>query len=120
MLDAVKFVKRLEMILSHYELSAASFAERIGVQRSSISHLLNGRNKPSLEFVIKITETFPEVGLQWLLFGNGAFPNDFTVADPIKIKRDTKQTTPNLSQDTTIERIVIFYVDGTFKNYSVP
>ncbi|WP_419211420.1 helix-turn-helix transcriptional regulator [Maribacter sp. X9] len=75
MLDAVTFIKRLELLLEHYELSSAAFADRINVQRSSISHLLKGRNKPSLEFVMKINEAFSEVDLEWLLYGKGTFPN---------------------------------------------
>ena len=52
------------------QLSAAAFAERIGVQRSSVSHILSRRNKPSLDFMLKIHEHFREVDLDWLLLGN--------------------------------------------------
>lgn len=117
MLDAVKFIERLELILNHYELSAAAFADRIAVQRSSISHLLNGRNKPSLEFVMKITETFPEVDLHWLLFGTGIFPNTSEQEELSEFKNAEIDKSNTLSPTRKVERITFFYADGTFKNY---
>ena len=78
MVNTDEFVRRLERILKYYSLSAAAFADKIQVQRSSISHLLTGRNKPSLEFVLKVVKTFPEVNLYWLLNGKGSFPHKST------------------------------------------
>ena len=52
MVNIEKFAERLKIVMDHYELSAALFAEKIEVQRSSISHILSKRNKPSLEFVM--------------------------------------------------------------------
>lgn len=74
MVNIEDFIKRLENILDYYGLNASSFADKIGVQRSSMSHLLSGRNKPSLDFVLKILEVFPEVDLYWILNGKGSFP----------------------------------------------
>lgn len=74
MVNIDDFVKRLEIILDYYGLNASSFADKIGVQRSSMSHLLSGRNKPSLDFVMKILDVFPEVDLYWILIGKGNFP----------------------------------------------
>ena len=74
MVNIDDFVKRLEIILDYYTLNASAFADKIGVQRSSMSHLLSGRNKPSLDFVMKILEVFPDVDLYWLLNGKGNFP----------------------------------------------
>ncbi len=48
-------------------LSPSKFADEIGVQRSSISHILSGRNKPSLDIVQKIIRRYPEIGTDWLL-----------------------------------------------------
>lgn len=116
--------------MDYYELSAALFAEKIEVQRSSISHLLSGRNKPSLEFVLKIVNTFPEeVDLYWLLKGMGSFPknSEHTKSHPPiksettqRIPDESKQTSQESSQSSTtkeIERVLIFFKDGTFKNY---
>ena len=67
-------LERLKTILSHFNLTPSSFADATGVPRSSISHLLSGRNKPSLDFILKLVHEFPEVDLYWLLFGKGVFP----------------------------------------------
>jgi len=69
MLNTDEFTNRLKKIMDYYDLSAAVFADKIGVQRSSISHLLSGRNKPSLDFILKITSIFKEVDLYWLING---------------------------------------------------
>jgi transcriptional regulator with XRE-family HTH domain len=63
---------RISLILRTKNISAAQFADKIDVQRSSISHVLSGRNKPSLEFIQKILKSFPEIRPDWLLFGKGA------------------------------------------------
>jgi len=76
MVNIDDFVKRLEIILDYYSLNASSFADKIGVQRSSMSHLLSGRNKPSLDFVLKILDVFPDVDLYWILNGKGSFPKN--------------------------------------------
>ncbi|MEJ6583565.1 MAG: helix-turn-helix transcriptional regulator, partial [Crocinitomicaceae bacterium] len=56
MLNNTEIVHRIQNIMNENELSASSFADRIGVQRSSISHILSGRNKPSLDFLAKIED----------------------------------------------------------------
>lgn len=76
MVNIDDFVKRLETVLDYYGLNASAFADKIGVQRSSMSHLLSGRNKPSLDFVMKILEVFPDVDLYWILIGRGNFPKN--------------------------------------------
>ena len=76
MVNVEKFIKRLEQILEYYSLTASSFADKINVQRSSLSHLLSGRNKPSLEFIMKIMEEFPDVSLEWIIYGKGEFPKE--------------------------------------------
>ena len=74
MVNIDDFIKRLEIILEYYGLSASSFADKIGVQRSSLSHLLSGRNKPSLDLILKIVNEFPEVDMYWIVNGIGNFP----------------------------------------------
>jgi len=147
MVNIDDFVKRLEIILDYYGLNASAFADKIGVQRSSMSHLLSGRNKPSLDFVMKILEVFPDVDLYWILIGRGNFPkNDEVVISEtktpspisnensshdlfseIKFSKNEKTETkvlaeskmPNFnSEDNEIEKIVFFYKNGTFKTYS--
>ncbi len=63
--------ERILKIISYSELSASEFADEIDVQRSNISHITSGRNKPSLDFLIKIKERFPELQWNWLIMGEG-------------------------------------------------
>ena len=69
MLNNTAIVSRIEEVRKNHQLTAASFATKIGVQRSAISHILSGRNKPSLEFLMKIHDSFNEVNLEWLILG---------------------------------------------------
>jgi DNA-binding XRE family transcriptional regulator len=120
MINSGEFTKRLQKVIDYYGETASSFAEKMGVQRSSISHILSGRNKPSLEFVLKMIASFPEVGLYWLLNGKGEFPSVATSANlttevpPRSVK---EKMSSELKKDKTIDRIVIFYSDGSFKNF---
>lgn len=113
MINSQEFSARLHEIIAYYNLSASAFADHIGVQRSSISHILSGRNKPSLDFVLKVTKRFPEVELYWLLNGKGTFPSISTSKHEEPVIKET--LTSDESKD--IERIIIFYRDGTFKNF---
>ena len=69
MLNAVEIVARIQELMKKHTLSAAAFAEKIGVQRSLVSHVLSGRNKPSLDFLAKVEHAFSEVDFIWLLKG---------------------------------------------------
>jgi len=157
MVNTDDFIKRLEIILDYNGLNASSFADKIGVQRSSLSHLLSGRNKPSLDFILKIIEVFPDVDLYWILNGKGTFPKSEMKSDPnittptptlnTKIEETeiekpadlfsekfeehknrveekfvnsipNTQNSASKNEEAEIERIVIFYKNGTFKTYS--
>ncbi len=140
MVNSDEFSKRLQIILDYYDISAAVFADAIQVGRSSISHILSGRNKPSLDFVLKIVQTYPEVELYWLLNGKGNFPTLELekVAPPIKsvtppspLVKDEKPKSELLAESSTrpeslpgnsfsgknIKRVVLFYEDGTFEAF---
>src|SRR6478752_9228840 len=148
MVNTDDFIKRLEIILDYYSLNASSFADKIGVQRSSMSHLLSGRNKPSLDFILKIIDYFPEVDLYWVLNGKGVFPKNvnpnenletnslvtnFDSPTPIDLfsqitfSEESKIIDPKTKHIETstenkntdeIEKIVFFYKNGSFKIYS--
>lgn len=144
MVNSKDFVKRLEKILEYYGISATAFAEKMDFNRSTISHLLSGRNKPSLEFVMKLLKEFPEVEMNWLLYGKGSFPSTLenskekeeqklkpsntseksldlfsttTSNDEKKSVSSIKSVEQNLDSGKEIDKIVIFYRDGTFKAY---
>jgi len=61
---------RILAFLQNENKSYAQFAEEIGVQPSGISHILSGRNNPSLDFVIKMLHSYPSLSSEWLLFGH--------------------------------------------------
>lgn len=63
--------ERISKIIAYSELSSSEFADEIDVQRSNISHITSGRNKPSLDFLVKIKERFPELQWDWLIVGEG-------------------------------------------------
>ncbi len=134
MVNTEDFSKRLHKILEFYELSAAGFADKIEVGRSSISHILSGRNKPSLDFVMKVVKSFPEVELYWLLNGKGSFPpsekptlqpeeKQTTPTAPIQQKESSPEKNempfpfPQQGKSKPIRKIVIFYEDGTFEAF---
>lgn len=64
-------VDRLSQIIKSKHLSASQFADDIGVQRSSVSHVLSGRNKPSLDFITKVILRYADINSEWLLTGRG-------------------------------------------------
>ena len=117
-------IERLKTVLSHFDLTPSAFADAIGVPRSSISHLLSGRNKPSLDFVLKLVGKFPEVDLYWLLYGKGEFPPTKTSSNEVGTRiepavascMDTKSS-PHPFEDREISKIAVFYKDGTFETY---
>jgi len=123
-----EFSGRIRTIMDFYQLSASAFADKIQVPRSSISHLLSGRNKPSLDFVLKVVKEFDDVELYWLLNGKGSFPKS-DKPSPIEMEKNPIQEEKFIDSTTTadkqstqfhskkIERIVIFFEDGTFKEY---
>lgn len=125
MINTDDFVKRLETIFEYYGLTASSFADKINVQRSSISHLLSGRNKPSLDFILKVMERFPDVELLWLLNGKGSFPKNEnsnsgnSISSPIP-KIENEIILPNLFSNnqgpTEIEKNRV--LESTSENFS--
>jgi len=128
MINNSEFSNRLRTIMDFYQLSASAFADKIQVPRSSISHLLSGRNKPSLDFVLKVVKEFEDVELYWLLNGKGSFPNSLapiqTGGTTASIQENSPKAKSSANNDfkppetaKKIERIVIFFNDGTFKEY---
>ena len=114
MVNISEFTTRLKKVMDFHHLSASTFADKVGVQRSSISHILSGRNKPSLDFVLKVTTEFKDVDIHWLLNGKGVFP--------INTEKSATSTPSSLnsgyeSSGKKIQRIVVFYDDGSFGEF---
>lgn len=68
---------RISLLLKAKNITPAQLADDIGVQRSGISHILNGRNKPSLDFIQRIIKKYPDISMNWLIFGDGPMMNPY-------------------------------------------
>ncbi|HIP32053.1 MAG TPA: XRE family transcriptional regulator [Crocinitomicaceae bacterium] len=103
--------ERVKLIIKANNETPSSFADKIGLKRSNLSHVLSGRNKPSLDFLSKIIDNYPKVNASWLITGttrDGDFQEEQT--------KSISQVGADASE-RIIERIVIFYSDGSFKEY---
>ena len=145
--------KKIEQIIIDKGLSPSYFADTIGIQRSSISHILSGRNKPSLDIIQRILKVFTDIDRDWLLFDSDIpqqntpqthrqqpviqqitkqnhpeqavreSPKNFqsepyVVKTPINVpikRKIERPTVPSILSGKQIERIMIFYTDGTFE-----
>lgn len=124
--------------------TSSQFAEEIGVQPSSVSHIVSGRNKPSLDFVIKMLQKYGDLSTDWLIFGKGDMYNsdinadlfadleDNHIPDPAtNLRADTNQQSDNeLIIDnkeisagsfsvpkSDIQRVILIYSDNSFTEY---
>ncbi len=150
---------KIKQILISKGYSPSHFADEIGIQRSSISHILSGRNRPSFDIIQKIIKRFPDLGFDWILEDEAPTPVFRQQAVPTPIRKAENFTTQNhllqsddrqnrlysnrslrsevgasltnefsaeteqpisdeITQQKRVERILIFYTDGTFQEYS--
>jgi plasmid maintenance system antidote protein VapI len=132
---------RIQKILAKEGIQPSKFAEIIGVQRSSISHILSGRNKPSFDMIQSILQHFPKISSDWLLMGTGEMyrkavqaslfdwtestaklkiqdsqPLDSPIANDEKLQQNPKAPENRLNEKE-IERVVVFFADKTFTEY---
>lgn len=118
---------RLQLIISKNNLNASSFADKLKIQRSNLSHILSGRNKPSLDFIEKFILHFPEEDVLWLITGLKRDNDhesiqtlkfkqqDITENKPLFIKND--KVNKRLELNKKIFKIVTFYDNNTFDVY---
>jgi transcriptional regulator with XRE-family HTH domain len=131
MLNNTAIVSRIEEVRKNNQLTAASFATKIGVQRSAISHILSGRNKPSLEFLMKIHDSFDEVKLEWLILGkptplskNLEIPANHTEINQLTNVLDnvlpvSKSDISNESESAEAPKEIIYlYENGRFERFT--
>ena len=112
MLNYNEILNRIQEVMKNNELSSSQFAERLGVQRSGISHILSGRNKPSLEFITKIHFKFDSVSIQWLLFGEENQKNKSNLLETDNNHNNIKFDSQFSEKKT--EKIIILYDDKSF------
>jgi len=106
------FAERLKFLMENYQLDAAALAARLQIQKSAVSHLLSGRNKPRFDILARFAMAFPELNMRWLLTGHGE-PFSPTPSLPEKhsndlfsqagIPLDEPQTEKNFIQQTNSE-----------------
>lgn len=123
----MELIDRFRYIIKINQMTPTSFADEIGVQRSSVSHVLSGRNKPSMEFIQKILQRFPKVDAAWLISGSkdGQIPLEM----PQNIVRESEEPVryggkifPDLGElkenhGKKVVKVLIFYDDNTFEEY---
>ena len=95
---------RLAHILRAKNLTASQFAELMEIQPSNVSHLLNGRNKPSLDFLIKIKEVFPEYNFDWIILGK----KPITINEPNPVISDNQNNNQQMRFEDEAEKIIDF------------
>ena len=127
-------IERIFELLTLKKLSPTQFADEIGIQRSGISHLVSGRNKPSLEFILKVLNRYPEVNAEWLLLGKGSLiaeanhleelepKNTLPLFEECNIKgnlADQKviKKKKNADAEKDVDKLIVLYKDRTFREY---
>ena len=90
-------INRINLILRAKNITARQFAEEIGIQPSGMSHILGGRNNPSLDFAVKVLKRYPEIDANWLLLGKGAMYGN--TADKETFHETSLQTSQETAHD---------------------
>lgn len=130
--------ERIKQYMDYKSVSAGDLSSLLEVQRSNISHILNGRNKPGASFIEKLLLTFPDLNARWLMTGEGEMldgvkgtvieiVNESLVVES-KSRREPELVVPENkvpvldSKDKAfskpIEKVVVLYSDGTFTDFS--
>ncbi len=108
---------RIRQIMDYYELTSTQLANKLTIQKSSLSHLLSGRNKPGFEFLKKLAENFPELNIKWFLTGDGEMiqssPTPLPENPSRKVDEEKDKSTKSFS--TFPDEIIKIYPDGTFE-----
>ncbi|NLB93000.1 MAG: helix-turn-helix transcriptional regulator [Bacteroidales bacterium] len=122
---------RIQKFIDYKNISPGELAEMLEVQRSNISHILNGRNKPGALFTEKLLTVFPQLNARWLFTGEGTMIMDAQGEPPAKdVKTSEVKSEPPVyyrkgesssndqkKESKTLEKVVLLYSDGTFVSY---
>ena len=120
---------RIKKYMEYKNISAGELATQLEVQRSNISHVLNGRNMPGAAFIEKLLLCFPDLNARWLLTGSGEMLMDGensttreVTTQPIEtIKPSEKpqaKSIVNVNFEKPIDKVVLLFSDGTFVGYN--
>lgn len=131
-------INRINLIMRAKNITAKQFAEEIGIQPSGMSHILGGRNNPSLEFAMKVLRRYPEIDANWLLLGRGAMYGgesatqprvaELQVADEVDFAPEEvspveqaplwgDMSVPSPADGRRVVRMLLMYSDNTFSEY---
>ena len=132
---------RLLQLMQLEQLSPAKFADILGIQRSGLSHILSGRNKPGYEFISKLLLKFPTVSAEWLITGKGKmYKQELVLEQPIDHKKENSrdlfssqideppkvenqqrensikiENKPEIRKNRVLMKIIMIYDDMTFE-----
>ncbi len=128
---------RLQQFLSAENLTQAQFADSIDVARASISHILAGRNKPGFDFIENLAKHYPALNIEWFITGKGRMYKSATEATqaPVQASEDSDsllfespsehietitsgKNVQTIVKEKIINKILVFYNDGTFEEYT--
>lgn len=132
--------QRLLQFLNAENISQAQFADRLGVARASVSHILAGRNRPGFDFLERMANCYPSLSLEWMISGKGKMyktgneqvapslwddgqeaSEQFAKQEildekaPIIESKSLDKSTQHAIKQRSISRIVVFYDDNTFQ-----
>ena len=132
--SVVTMKERIKEYMDYIGIPAGKLAELLEVQRSNISHILNGRNKPGAHFIERFLLCFPEVDARWLITGQGTMliENNENPKEKSVIKKPEKQVIlpakENKEEDSPVhekepvenrvEKVILLHTDGTFSSYN--
>lgn len=119
---------RIKQYMDYKEISAGELAILLEVQRSNISHVLNGRNMPGASFIEKLLLNFPDLNARWLLTGVGEMTMDMdssttnevtSASEPIVSQNVVQNRNKNKDAfiDKPISKVLLLYSDGTFVDF---
>ncbi len=123
--------QRLQQFLNAENLTQTQLAERIGVAKASVSHILAGRNKPGYDFIVNLSRQFPNLNLDWLVNGKGRMykitgQESENPAPPRPMDENpdpqsgdlfeiSQESSDNQADTPKIVKVVVFYDNGTFQ-----
>ncbi len=144
--EVVNMKDRIVKIMERERMGQAQFASAIGIQRAAMSHIISGRNNPSLDVMLKILHRYPQLNPDWLLFGKGEMlrssdssveqaedqaktpPQLHLMADDhvevsqaaLNTEREPLEKQMAISVEKTsktVSRIMVFYSDNTYDTF---
>ena len=126
---------RIKLIMENEQVSSKRFAETLGIQQSTLSHILTNRNQPSLDVIMKIHQIYTDVNIDWLLYGTG----DMFVSQESGKKQEKATTSPPMNnlfatpvaamdahpasrlqateKEKTVIKVMVFYSDQTYETF---